>query len=149
MGFFLLVDIECSIAGGPLVVRCKQSVRVSAKLSFLWLRVVTELLAVLRQVDGDGVLHDVDHLSVGHLAVNLHHGDGVALVVSGGVGGDDSREEEGHEGPVGLGVVGGRDQEVVATEGDHVESVVTSVNGLEEGGEGVPGDVAEHTQGVG
>jgi len=149
MGFFLLVDIECSIPGGPLVVGCKQSVRVSAKLSLLWLRVVTELLAVLRQVDGNGILHDVDHLSVGHLAVNLHHGDGVALVVSGGVGGDDSREEEGHEGPVGLGVVGGRDQEVVATEGDHVESVVTSVDGLKEGGEGVPGDVAEHTQGVG
>ena len=104
-------------------------IRVSSELGLLC--VVTKILLAftLRHVDRDGVLHDVNHLGVGDLAVDLHHGDGIALVV-GGVGGDDCWQQEGHERSVGLGVVCSRHQQVVPTEGDHVEGVVTSVDGL-------------------
>ena len=83
----MLGDIKRPIAGTSLEVRWEQLiVRISSELCMLC--VVTEvfLTLVLRHVYRDGVLHNVDHLGVGDLAVDLHHGDGVTLVLCAGVG---------------------------------------------------------------
>ena len=86
-----MLDIQSSVAGTSFQIRSKEIiVRISSKLVSLC--VVAEVLGLLclRHVDRDGVFHDVDHLGVGHLAVDLHHGDSITLVVRAGVRSDDS-----------------------------------------------------------
>ena len=99
----MLIDIKCPIAGTSLEVRSEQLIiRISAKLCLLC--VVTEILLalILRHVHRDGVLHDVDHLGVGHLTVNLHHGDSLTLILGAGVGADHSRQQQRHQRSVSL-----------------------------------------------
>ena len=83
----MFVDIKRPIGGTSLEVRWEQLIiRISSKLSMLC--VVTEvfLTLVLRHVYRDGVLHNVDHLCVGNLTVDLHHSDGLTLILCAGVG---------------------------------------------------------------
>ena len=95
--FLVLIDMKGPIAWTPLEVWCeKLIIRIPSKISLL------SVGLGLLQVDRDGVLHDVDHLGVGDLAVDLHHGDGVTLVLCAGVGAHHCRQQKRHQRSVSL-----------------------------------------------